>query len=114
MGGKPLGYKIKYIAHPGYKTKKAFYEIKPGVWVPRTEVPEVISYRERTKAKRKIVDYKYLNTEKGFLRSLFGTTRKQAAKRKLKFDLTWEEWWAHWVEQKEKYGWLQSWAPVNI
>ena len=51
MGGKPLGYKIKYIAHPGYKTKKAFYEIKPGVWVPRTEVPEVISYRERTKAK---------------------------------------------------------------
>jgi hypothetical protein len=114
MGGKPLGYKIKYVALPGLKTKRLLYEIKPGVWVPRTEVPEVISYRERTKAKRKIIDYKYLNSEKGFMRSLFSTTRKQALKRKLKFDLTWEEWVKQWFEQKEKYGWKCPYTNVTM
>tara|TARA_B100000427_G_C15509946_1_gene595712 strand:+ start:1517 stop:2251 length:735 start_codon:yes stop_codon:yes gene_type:complete len=112
MGGKPLGYKIKYVALPGYRAKKPFYEIKPGVWIPRGEIPEVISYRERTKAKRKITDYKYLNSEKGFIRALFSSTRRQAYKRKLPFDLTWEEWWNHWVEQKEKYGWKCPYTGV--
>ncbi len=114
MGGKPLGYKIKYVAFPGRKTKKPFYEIKPGVWVPRTEVPEVISYRKQHKLHRKIADYKYLNSEKGFIRSLFGSTKKQAAKRNIKFDLTWEEWWAHWIEQKEKYGWQCPYTNVKM
>ena len=114
MGGKPLGYKIKYVALPGYKTKKPFYEIKPGVWVPRTEVPEVISYRKQHKAHRKIADYKYLNSEKGFIRSLFGSTKKQAQRRNIKFELTWEEWLAHWVEQKEKYGWQCPYTNVTM
>ena len=50
MGGKPLGYNIKYIERPGYKTKKPLYEIKPGVWVSRTKIPETKAYREMTKA----------------------------------------------------------------
>ena len=114
MGGKPLGYKIKYIERPGYKTKKPFYEIKPGIWVPRGEVPEVLSYKAKTKEKRRIIDYKYLNSERGFLRSLFSSTRKQAAKRKLKFDLTWEEWVKQWFEQKNKYGWKCPYTNVTM
>jgi len=46
--GKPrgihakLGYNIKYIDPlPGNKTKRAMYEIKPGVWVPRGQVPKI-------------------------------------------------------------------------
>ena len=42
MGGKPLGYKIKYIDPlPGNKIKRPMYEIKPGVWVPRGQVPKI-------------------------------------------------------------------------
>ena len=34
MGGKPLGYNIKYIDPlPGNKLKRPMYEIKPGVWI---------------------------------------------------------------------------------
>ena len=41
MGGKSLGYNIKYIDPlPGRKLKRAMYEIKPGVWVPRGQVPQ--------------------------------------------------------------------------
>ena len=37
-----LNYKIKYEDPlPGCKTKRPFYEIKPGVWVTRGQVPEV-------------------------------------------------------------------------
>jgi len=42
MGGKSLGYKIKYVdPSPGRKYKKALYEIKPGVWLPRGQVAEI-------------------------------------------------------------------------
>ena len=42
MGGKSLGYKIKYIDPlPGHKLKRALYEIKPGVWVTRGQVPKI-------------------------------------------------------------------------
>ena len=42
MAGKPLGYKIKYIDPlPGFKHKRSMYEIKPGVWLPRGQVPEI-------------------------------------------------------------------------
>ena len=46
--GKPrgihakFGYNIKYIEPlPGNKIKRAMYEIKPGVWVPRGQVPKI-------------------------------------------------------------------------
>jgi len=55
MGGKPLGYKIKYIdPSPGNKIKRAMYEIKPGVWVPRGEVPEIKLRRKITRNKPEI------------------------------------------------------------
>jgi len=42
MGGKSLGYKIKWIDPlPGSKYKRAMYEIEPGIWLPRGQVPEI-------------------------------------------------------------------------
>jgi len=42
MGGKSLGYKIKYLDPlPGFKHKRSMYEIEPGVWVPRGQVPQI-------------------------------------------------------------------------
>jgi hypothetical protein len=53
--GKPRGYNIKYIDPlPGNKTKRAMYEIKPGVWVIRTEVPEIKLQRKITRNKPEI------------------------------------------------------------
>jgi len=44
---KYLGYKIKYInPAPGHKHKRSLYEIKPGVWVPRGQVPEIKLYKK--------------------------------------------------------------------
>lgn len=43
---KDLPYNIKYIQVPGNKLKTAFYEIKPGVWVKRSQVPEVKQIRK--------------------------------------------------------------------
>ena len=42
MGGKPLGYNIKYITRPGNKTPTLFYEVKPGEWLPRSKIPEIL------------------------------------------------------------------------
>ena len=42
MPGKALGYKIKYVDPlPGFKHKRPMYEIKPGVWIPRGQVPQI-------------------------------------------------------------------------
>ena len=42
MPDKPLSYKIKYVDPlPGFKHKRSMYEIKPGVWVPRGQVPQI-------------------------------------------------------------------------
>ena len=114
MGGKPLGYKIKYIDRPGYKTKYLLYEIKPGVWVPRGKVPEVLKYRERTKEHKYKIDYKYLNSERGYMRSLFASSRKNARYKNLPFKFTWEEWWEHWLNQKKKWEWKCPYTKINM
>jgi len=55
MGGKPLGYKIKYVDPlPGFKTKRSMYEIKPGVWIPRGQVPEIQLYKKITRRQPEI------------------------------------------------------------
>ena len=47
MPGKALGYKIKYInPTSGHKYKRSLYEIKPEVWVPRGQVPEIKLYKK--------------------------------------------------------------------
>jgi hypothetical protein len=47
-GNKTFGYKIKYIDPlPGFKYKRLLYEIKPGVWIPRGQVPEIKLQKKR-------------------------------------------------------------------
>ena len=55
MLSKHLGYKIKYVDPlPGFKTKRALYEIKPGVWVPRGQVPEIRLHKKKIRSQPKI------------------------------------------------------------
>ena len=50
-----FGYNIKYLDPlPGNKTKRAMYEIKPGVWVLRGQVPEFKLRRKITRDKPEI------------------------------------------------------------
>ena len=65
MGGKSLGYNIKYINPlPGNKGKKPMYEIKPGVWVSRSRVPE-------NRGRGWASNNKWNNSEKGFIMNLY-------------------------------------------
>ena len=51
MLSKHLGYKIKYVDPlPGFKTKRALYEIKPGVWITRGQVPEIQLYKKKIRS----------------------------------------------------------------
>ena len=52
MGGRSLGYNIKYVTLEGNKTPTLFYEVTPGEWVPRSRIPENIEYRKKTYNKR--------------------------------------------------------------
>ena len=55
MPGKALGYKIKYInPTSGHKHKRPMYEIKPGVWVPRGQVPEIQLHKKKIRSQPKI------------------------------------------------------------
>ena len=82
MGGRSLGYNIKYITREGNKTPTLFYEVTPGEWVPRSQIPENIEYRKKTYNERRAKDFEYLNTERGYIRAIFGTSRKSARKKK--------------------------------
>ena len=103
MGGKSLGYKIKHIDNPGYKNKKALYEIKPGVWVPKSQVPQ-------HKAKKWRHNNKWNNSEYGFIMNLYSCAQKEFKKGRhgkgipVPFEFTKESWWEHWLKQKKKYG----------
>jgi|TARA_R100000030_G_scaffold40457_1_gene30439 hypothetical protein len=114
MGGKPLGYNIKYITHEGNKTSTPYYEIKPGVWVPRGQIPEVLEYRKRNRIRKIEIQNKYVNTEHGYIRSLFCSSRQHARKKDLSFKFTWEEWWQHWLDQKKKWGWVCPYTRVTM
>ena len=114
MGGKPLGYNIKYVTREGYRTKKPYYEIKPGVWIPRGELPEVIEYRKKNRHLKIETQNKYMNTEHGYMRSLFGSSRKNANYKNLPFKFTWEEWWQHWLDQKKKWGLVCPYTRVTM
>jgi Zn-finger nucleic acid-binding protein len=114
MGGKPLGYNIKYVTREGYRTKKPYYEIKPGVWITRGELPEVIEYRKKNRHLKIKSMNKYMNTEHGYIRALFGSSRKNANYKNLSFKFTWEEWWQHWLDQKKKWGLICPYTRVTM
>ena len=113
MGGKPLGYKIKYINNPGYKTKKALYEIKPGKWVTKSRVPEY-------KAKSWSHNNKWNNSEKGFIMNLYSSARTECKKGRhgngipIPFEFTKKTWWEQWKKQKKKYGMKDPYSKVTM
>ena len=114
MGGKSLGYNIKYITREGNKTPTPFYEVTPGDWVPRSEIPEALEYRRKNRLKKIETQNKYINTEHGFIRSLFSGSRKHARKKNLPFKFTWEEWWQHWLDHKKKWGLVCPYTRVKM
>ena len=102
MGGKSLGYKIKYIdPSPGHKHKKALYEIKPGTWVSRARVPE-------HRARHWPHNNKWNNSEYGYIMNLYSSAHKEHKKgrrgKKVPFEFTKKTWWEHWQKQQKEYG----------
>jgi len=102
MGGKSLGYKIKYIdPSPGRKHKKALYEIKPGIWVSRAQVPG-------HQARHWPHNNKWNNSEYGYIMNLYSSALKEFKNGrrgiKIPFEFTKKNWWEHWQKQKKEYG----------
>ena len=102
MPSKHLGYKIKYVDPlPGFKHKRAMYEIKPGVWVTRTKVPE-------NRGRHWEKSNQWNNSERGFIMNLYSSALKEFKNgrrgEKIPFNFTKETWWQHWLKQKAKYG----------
>ena len=55
MRNKKFNYKIKYVDPlPGFKYKRSMYEIKPGVWVPRGQVPEIQLYKKKIRSQPEV------------------------------------------------------------
>ena len=74
MPSKSLGYKIKYIDPlPGRKHKKALYEIKPGIWVSRAQVPG-------HQARHWPHNNKWNNSEYGYIMNLYSSALKEFKK----------------------------------
>ena len=112
MPGKPLGYKIKYVnPRPGYVTKVPMYEIKPGVWVSRSKVPE-------NKGRNWESNNRWNNKEYGFIMNLYSGALKESKKgrrgQKVPFDFTKETWWQHWLKQKKEYGIKCPYSKVTM
>jgi len=104
MGGKPLGYNIKYIDPlPGNKLKRPMYEIKPGVWITRSKVPE-------TKDTNWRLHNKWNNKQYGYIMNLYSSALKEFKKGRhgkgisIPLEFTKKTWWEHWLKQKKKYG----------
>ena len=102
MPSKFLGYKIKYVApRAGHKHKRPMYEVKPGVWVSRSKVPE-------NKGRSWESNNKWNNSEKGFIMNLYSSAKKEFKNgrrgEKVLLTFTKATWWQHWLKQKVKYG----------
>ena len=104
MGGKPLGYNIKYIDPlPGNKLKRPMYEIKPGVWITRSKVPE-------NKASYWRLNNKWNNKEYGYIMNLYSSAAREFKTGRhgkgisVPLEFTKKTWWEHWLKQKKKYG----------
>ena len=115
MGGKALGYNIKHITRPGYSTKKPYYEVSPGVWVPRGEVPEVLEYRKRTRHLKNEQQNKIYETQNTDICALcLVHLENMLDTESLSFEFTWEEWWQHWLNQKKKWGLVCPYTRVKM
>jgi len=118
--GKPrgihakLGYNIKYVDPlPGNKLKRPMYEIKPGHWVTRAQVPEY-------KVKHWHHNNKWNNKEYGYIMNLYSAALKEFKKGRhgkgipILLEFTKKTWWEHWLKQKKKYGMECPYTKVTM
>ena len=93
--------KLNMYIHPGYTHKKPMYEIKPGVWVPRHQVPENRGRSWESNNKRN-------NSERGFIMNLYSSTHREARQGRhgkgipTIFEFTKKTWWEHWKKQNKR------------
>ena len=99
-----LGYNIKYVDPlPGNKLKRPMYEIKPGVWITRSKVPEHKDSYWR-------LNNKWNNKQYGYIMNLYSSALKEFKKGRhgkgisVPLEFTKKTWWEHWLKQKKKYG----------
>ena len=112
MPGKPFGYKIKYVDPlPGFKHKRSMYEIKPGIWVTKSQVPE-------HKATRWLLNNNWNNKEYGYIMNLYSSALKEFKKGRhgkgvsIPLEFTKKTWWEYWLKQKKKYGMCCPYSKV--
>ena len=116
--GKPRGihaklkYNIKYVDPlPGNKLKRPMYEIKPGVWITRSKVPE-------NKASYWRLNNKWNNKEYGYIMNLYSSafrefkTGRHGKGISVPLEFTKKTWWEHWLKQKKKYGMYCPYSKV--
>ena len=126
------------------------YELSPGNWVSRGNLPETKAFKKEWNEKNEInnkirwqkyywsdpkrkekmlersrkdkrkrhkitdIDFKYNNSEHGFMMNLFNSTRRGANKRGAPFKFNFEQWWGHWLEQKYFYGMKCPYTKVTM
>ena len=107
-----LKYNIKYVDPlPGNKLKRPMYEIKPGVWITRSKVPE-------NKASYWRLNNKWNNKEYGYIMNLYSSafrefkTGRHGKGISVPLEFTKKTWWEHWLRQKKKYGMYCPYSKV--
>ena len=56
----------------------------------------------------------YVNSEKGYMRGLWNSAKTRCRKTGTLFDLTWEEFWSLWHEQKLNYGMMCPYTKIEM
>ena len=138
-----------------YNNKKVgnrtLYELSPGNWVSRGNLPETKAFKKAWNEKNEInnkirwqkyywsdpkrkekmleqsrnakrrrnkitdIDFKYNNSEHGYMMNLFNSCRRSAKKRGMLFKFNnFEEWWGHWLEQKYYHGMKCPYTKVTM
>ena len=87
-------------------------------WADRERREKMLERSRNSKRKRhKItdIDFKYNNSEHGFMMNLFNSCKKSARTRGMPFKFNnFEEWWGHWLEQKYYHGMKCPYTKVTM
>ena len=59
-------------------------------------------------------EMKYINSERGYMKGLWNSAKTRCKKTGTLFDLTWEEFWSLWHEQKLNYGMMCPYTKIEM
>ena len=59
-------------------------------------------------------EMKYINSERGYMKGLWNSAKTRCRKTGTLFDLTWEEFWSLWHEQKLNYGMMCPYTKIEM